>query len=721
MAIAPNTLVVARNGLLARYAAPLFTVQTGIGTTGYTNIPVVSSDSEWLAVCTNSFNVLIYDIETSDLLATLSVAGNPRDIVLSPDNTKIYISHEYYPRFTVYDISNIASPTVVAGTPIFAYASSAIDINHAGTLVAIGEWGQTLKVYNSSTWSVVQAIESEYSYNYVRFSPNDGKLVIGYTGAPYLRVYDTTTWTYTTPLSGTGNILGLSFSPTGDRLAITMSNSPYFAVYNTSDWSIVSGTNTLYSGAIKNIFWSGDGQYIAAATYTAPFVDVIKTSDWTRVSGIPSMAATDTKVTFSPSFYPTFGEVLFKGRRGTPLIAGSVVSPVDGWISAQGRRGRTLIKYVGALSVVGRRGAISIAAALTGNNYYVMREAVTLSSSATGQPTYRLLDVLSLVVSPSAGLELSKTLTETLSLSDALTFIAKLLASEGLTLTDGPTGSVTRVLLLAEALAISTGVSPTLELSKVLLEEMAFEEAVSAARNMTVKETMQLGDALTAAIEATLTARETLDLAAEIRAAFVMIASDSLEIGASLASTLEVVLRARDGIIFIGSLPLQDGDYQAWVMNADTTGTSSYTNFPMESLFTYKGVPYGLTSTGLYRLEGEDDDGTNIDAVVATGDLDLGTMIEKNATHAYLYLTQNGEVVLRTITSRQGTRTETYYQVLDRTTESDDDVSYRKVKLGMGVKGTWWRFELASVDGASFDLDGAEVRYVALTRRGSWR
>ena len=311
------------------------------------------------------------------------------------------------------------------------------------------------------------------------------------------------------------------------------------------------------------------------------------------------------------------------------------------------------------------------------------------------------------------------TLTTSVSLLDsAVGFIARILASEGIAFTGSPTADITRLLLLAEALAMTSGSSTTLEIAQRLLEQMTVQDVATLARTWTVSETLAFADNAIRGIEALLRAQETLAIAESIRTGFVLIAREALGTFDTLASTLEALLRAEDTLAFIGSIPLNDGDYQAWVMNADTTGVTSYTSFPMDSLFTHEGVPYGLTSTGLYRLEGDTDDGNPITAMLATGDIDFGTSQQKNVPRAYLYITQAGACILKTISSIRGSRHETYYELADRTSDGDGDLTYRRVHLGRGVRGEWWRFEIHNVNGADFDFDGAEVLPVVLRRGG---
>jgi hypothetical protein len=75
-------------------------------------------------------------------------------------------------------------------------------------------------------------------------------------------------------------------------------------------------------------------------------------------------------------------------------------------------------------------------------------------------------------------------------------------------------------------------------------------------------------------------------------------------------------------------------------------------------------------------------------------------------------------MILKTIVSRQGKRDEVYYALKARVTDGGDETGLRRERLGGGPRGVWWRFELHNVDGADFDLTGAEVMPMILSRKG---
>jgi len=170
---------------------------------------------------------------------------------------------------------------------------------------------------------------------------------------------------------------------------------------------------------------------------------------------------------------------------------------------------------------------------------------------------------------------------------------------------------------------------------------------------------------------------------------FVAKTPEALQLINGPSVTVEALLKNKDVIAFVGHLPLGDDDYQAWVLNSDSLGVTEYTNWPFNSLANTRQATFGLTDTGLYELTGPDDDGEPIEALLRTGDLEFGT--------------------------NRGQRNETFYRVDYRM--SADDGQTRRVRLGKGNRGTTWAFELTNIDGGDFDVRGAEVLPVKLTRK----
>ena len=149
------------------------------------------------------------------------------------------------------------------------------------------------------------------------------------------------------------------------------------------------------------------------------------------------------------------------------------------------------------------------------------------------------------------------------------------------------------------------------------------------------------------------------------------------------------------------------GDFTAWAVNATTSAITEYTNFQFNS-FARAGTAYlGASSEGLYRLDGDDDAGTDIIGTVRSGYAQFGGARLASPDVAYLGVRGDGAFVLRIVTADGQTYT------YSATTSSMETT---RVKLGRGIRARYIAFELES-SGQDFDLESVEMLPVVLSRR----
>jgi len=169
-----------------------------------------------------------------------------------------------------------------------------------------------------------------------------------------------------------------------------------------------------------------------------------------------------------------------------------------------------------------------------------------------------------------------------------------------------------------------------------------------------------------------------------------------------------------EGIELFVSVQLGDEVIQGWVLNTQTMGFSEYTNYPFNSLAEANGQYYGLSRDGLYKLDGDDDAGEPIEAVVRTGLVDMGSHYLKMATAAYVGYTTTDQMVLKVVTTDQGQKEEWWYELRPTTA---DDMRDGRVPIGRGLRARYWQFEVVNADGADFDVDDVTLLYQVLNRR----
>lgn len=336
------------------------------------------------------------------------------------------------------------------------------------------------------------------------------------------------------------------------------------------------------------------------------------------------------------------------------------------------------------------------------------------AASMTALRAALLGDLAALTDTHSAGSVRSAVAADTLGMAAMTRYTAVAALSELLTLLGVDQAEALRLAAVRETVSLRPQQIATLALYAQLLDAMTLTEIARHADLLTAQETVALVSEARLGIAARVVAPETLALAAGLGYGLTVVSQEQVAGSGDVNASVAAALLAEDALAFMQVLPLEDGDYQAWAMNADTLGVTQYTQFPFESLATHEGRAYGLTETGFYALEGDDDEGAAIDAHVRTGLQDFGTVQRKRVPRAYLYVHSSGALTLKTVTDVQGERTERWYSLSAR---EHDTLTARRVKLGRGVAARSWAFEVANVSGGTLDVRDVQVFPVVLNRR----
>lgn len=178
------------------------------------------------------------------------------------------------------------------------------------------------------------------------------------------------------------------------------------------------------------------------------------------------------------------------------------------------------------------------------------------------------------------------------------------------------------------------------------------------------------------------------------------------EIGDSM--TLSAILGARLDNVFYVSFPdstSQVGDdAQVWVVNTSTQASTRYENFGFNSFGKWNGAYYGAKSDGLYLLDGDDDNGTPIEAMVSFGVQRFGDTLYKRVPTVYIGARSNGKLVLRV---KDGDR-----EYLYETRTSSPKLATQRFDIGRGLRANAFEFELYNQGGDDFEL--ASIEFIPL-------
>ena len=257
--------------------------------------------------------------------------------------------------------------------------------------------------------------------------------------------------------------------------------------------------------------------------------------------------------------------------------------------------------------------------------------------------------------------------------------------------------------------------------------------ASNAASHATVAEALGLSAATSRAFAGEASTRIGLAAASEAWAVLRDLLGEAVGLDSSTTGQLRLALALEDtlglddaqtlaqrlgeiiasGVGLGGLLRWNDAVYTAWVVNAETLALSEYQGYPFQSFAPFGATSLGATDSGIYELEGADDDGVAIAAAIRTGLLDFGSSRRKAMPVMYLGYTASGRLVLKAIQTDEGRKTEHWYEL--RETRGAPDTA--RIKVGKGLRARYWSFELANAAGADFALDAVQLHPVVLERR----
>lgn len=146
-----------------------------------------------------------------------------------------------------------------------------------------------------------------------------------------------------------------------------------------------------------------------------------------------------------------------------------------------------------------------------------------------------------------------------------------------------------------------------------------------------------------------------------------------------------------------------------WVMNAETGGFTRYEGFDFNSYAKIGANYYGCKSDGIYRLDGDTDNGTPVQAVVSFGKQNFGTSALKRITNAYVGTSGEGRLFLKITADGQD------YTYAAR--GSSDRLQQQRFDTGKGLCVSWLDLELYNADGEDFELASVEFVILPTSRR----
>ncbi len=283
-------------------------------------------------------------------------------------------------------------------------------------------------------------------------------------------------------------------------------------------------------------------------------------------------------------------------------------------------------------------------------------------------------------------------------------------------------GTALDTLTMAEVLEIARGVHilESLGLAETLAGSARY--GISRADNIRLvdrilqflggeaADTLQLAPVVQGQQLAHRTVSDTLELVEGITPKFLIgaVAQDVVDLSADQVIQMLFQPHLRETVEFSGAYISPGGGFTAWTMNTRTAAVTEYTNFEFNSFAAVGNKYLAASSSGLFELLGDTDDGDDIVARIKSGYMQFGGVHLSRLKAAYIATRGAGDFILRIITGDGVT-----YDYA----ASTRDMLTTKVNMGKGQRARYFAFDLLSA-GQDFDLDSIEFVPIVVQRRG---
>lgn len=274
-------------------------------------------------------------------------------------------------------------------------------------------------------------------------------------------------------------------------------------------------------------------------------------------------------------------------------------------------------------------------------------------------------------------------------------------------------------LLAADSMELSTSASALSALTQTAAIAMLHSDNSTVTADLLASVQLAVSLATSATATATLTPQQALrvtfldaaSIAQQLTASKFgqIVLTESAQMLGVLAAGQKVSLNLSDIITAAVIIKAGDEEMVGWIINPNLMASTALDNYDFTGFGQHKGRYYGIRPDGLYVLEGDTDDGAQIDSFVSLGNKNFNTAKQKRVPHAYIGAATDGRMVLKVIVHGQ----EYLYAVRNPST----DMAEQRVDIGRGLRSNYWNFELMNREGADFEIDTIKFMPIVLERR----
>lgn len=262
---------------------------------------------------------------------------------------------------------------------------------------------------------------------------------------------------------------------------------------------------------------------------------------------------------------------------------------------------------------------------------------------------------------------------------------------------------------ILQGLGIAEAPLPSLRYTQTLVQGIGQSAALLNFFGLTLSDAINIHEDVSVQFRANPVISDVVDITPHL--ATTLLVNVTLAEGVTVAddNLLQMIYDGQlaDGIeMTIGYLS-PSGQFSTWAMNTRTGAVTEYDNYEFNSFARIGNTYVGASSSGLYKLLGDDDDGAAIIAQLKSGFAQWAQSHFAMFQGVYLGMRGEGTWILKLDTGDGKIFSYQFNSRNQRTT---------KVHTGKGLRARYWAFELIG-DGTDFDLDTIEFVPLIAKRR----
>jgi len=353
--------------------------------------------------------------------------------------------------------------------------------------------------------------------------------------------------------------------------------------------------------------------------------------------------------------------------------------------------------------------------ALTVSGFALSSSLAMQSGLTLGQFT-NLVSVMQMSAELDNNISGQVDVSSTMALQDAVRVTHLLAFVDTFTLGDTTDIRHLQAMMFASQFVLSDELTNNATFAKDFASALALRAVAAYGRPLDLVSTAEMVSVFESRYNAVLEAQSTMAMVGEqdIGQRVHMALFSTMEAGDSLDTNALLHIDLFDTAVASTTFQLGDDVYQGWVFATDSAAFTEYSNYPFNSIAMHRGVPYGASDDGIYRLEGDSDEGDAIEASIKTKLSSFRQRAIKNCKAVYVGKTSEGKLVLKVTTEKDGQYHEHWYQ---EKMGSHAGMHTGRFGPGRGLRSTYWQFEICNQNGDDFEIEDVTIMYEILSRR----